>query len=249
MYSSLTLLSAISALFSPTAYTSPVLTDQDLYSQPPTTQLAVQQTICVTPQPFYPSWEGTPLVDGDCRNAWNNLYLRVGPRTQQQRPYTYWFQDPAPKQPLNHQTPFGQIEGTRDPLQIDCRGEAHDTFLQGTCHVSIAMLKSIPPRSGTDRVLPEVMTHDYDTLPVTDTATLGDIDDAINRVAWCLTNLGTPGAWVTGKKNAIGVFFWSSDSKISRDYPPGVGIGVGVNVVNNGTDLVGATVVGSDATE
>ena len=72
------------------------------------------ETVCVNPDPFFPSWKAkdTPLQDSDCRKAWNTLYLSVGPAAEKQRPFTYWLQEPAPKRaPLNHRTPFGEVVG------------------------------------------------------------------------------------------------------------------------------------------
>ena len=69
------------------------------------------RTICVHPSRDIPSWIGTPLTIRDCKDAWNTLIKRVGPQIGQPRPFTYWFEAPAPRTPLNHQTPFGEIVG------------------------------------------------------------------------------------------------------------------------------------------
>ena len=93
------------------AYASDIFEAQDFYSQPKDL-IDAKNIICVSPLPVYPSWSGKPLVYSDCKKAWTRLFLRVGPQSQQQREFTYWFQDPPPKDPLSHKTPFGEIEGT-----------------------------------------------------------------------------------------------------------------------------------------
>lgn len=90
----------------------------------------------------------------------------------------------------------------------------------GSCVVSINMIRSLPFRNAHDeRILPEPeLTHNYDSLPLVDTAIAADIRDAVHRIAECLYELGSHGTWAVGKNKAIGVFFWSSDSEIARTY-------------------------------
>ena len=84
------------------------------------------------------------------------------------------------------------------------------------------MIASIPPRDENDKkVLPDRLIQHWLDRPHVDRATFGDIDDAVSRVGHCLTAFGTPGAWAAGQfegLEGIGVFFWSSDSRISLGY-------------------------------
>ena len=91
------------------------------------------------------------------------------------------------------------------------------------------MLKSIPVRTGTTRILPEELTHNYNTLPLSDNASAEDFFDGIDKNQWCVETLGLPGAWAAGWRNAIGVFFWSSDSEISLRYSFATSAGVAQN--------------------
>ena len=111
------------------------------------------------------------------------------------------------------------------------------------------MIKSIPQRVGTERVLPEALTHDYDLRPVIGKAIHADIDDAVNRVAWCLNNLGLPGASDTGLSKGIGVFFWSSDSTISLEFRSGIASRIVSNVTDASGVQLGAATLGDDPTE
>ena len=51
-----------------------------------------------------------------------------------------------------------------------------------------------------------------------DLARTPEVSEAVNRNAWCVRTLGYPAALAVGLQKSLGVFIWSSRSRISIAY-------------------------------
>ena len=165
----------------------------------------------------YPDWKGTEMSSSDCLAAWSGLKGRIATQDQQERLWTYWderLQVPEPEAAFKHRAPMGEIVGKC--LQVP---GSHNLLTWDQALVTLPSPCS--SRCHSDEVGMEYCQRrwcrmEQSALQSVDEATLPEIRDAVNRNVYCLKALGTPGGWYTGRNNSVGVFFWPSDSVVSK---------------------------------